>query len=214
MKIINIFAILFLFIFGRPEARNFRNLRRAMPAKWSQKHTPFGSRIVGGSQSSPGMYPFFVEWEGCGASLIYEDIILSAAHCNVIDTDEVLIGAFQRDSETYGAELRTVVERREHPGYSTYTLANDFLVMKIDQASTKEPVPLNANPSLPQENDDLLVMGLGVTSVRVVASEFLREVVLKAVSHETCSEQYGGAIVEDVMLCAAVPEGGKDSCQG
>jgi secreted trypsin-like serine protease len=42
------------------------------------------SRIVGGSNALPGEFPFFVQWSGCGASLIYEDIILSAAHVRKI----------------------------------------------------------------------------------------------------------------------------------
>jgi secreted trypsin-like serine protease len=42
------------------------------------------SRIVGGSNALPGEFPFFVQWSGCGASLIHEDIILSAAHVRKI----------------------------------------------------------------------------------------------------------------------------------
>ena len=30
------------------------------------------SRIVGGTDADIGEYPFFVEWEGCGASLIHK----------------------------------------------------------------------------------------------------------------------------------------------
>eukprot|EP00980_Cylindrotheca_fusiformis_P016947 scaffold5159_cov112-Cylindrotheca_fusiformis.AAC.1 len=37
-------------------------------------------RIVGGSDAVPGEFPFFVQWGGCGGSLIHEDIILTAAH--------------------------------------------------------------------------------------------------------------------------------------
>jgi secreted trypsin-like serine protease len=38
------------------------------------------TRIVGGTNAKPGEYPFFVQWMGCGASLIWEDIVLTAAH--------------------------------------------------------------------------------------------------------------------------------------
>jgi secreted trypsin-like serine protease len=30
------------------------------------------SRIVGGQNAGIGEYPFFVEWDGCGASLIHK----------------------------------------------------------------------------------------------------------------------------------------------
>lgn len=35
-------------------------------------------RIVGGTAAAAGQYPFFVNWNGCGATLIYPDIIISA----------------------------------------------------------------------------------------------------------------------------------------
>jgi hypothetical protein len=34
------------------------------------------SRIVGGNDAEIGGYPFFVEWEGCGASLIHKGKLL------------------------------------------------------------------------------------------------------------------------------------------
>ena len=37
-------------------------------------------RIVGGEDAEPGEFPFFVKWRGCGASLIWKDILLTAAH--------------------------------------------------------------------------------------------------------------------------------------
>lgn len=37
-------------------------------------------RIVGGENAIAGEFPFFVRWKGCGASLIWEDVLLTAAH--------------------------------------------------------------------------------------------------------------------------------------
>ena len=37
-------------------------------------------RIVGGENAEAGEFPFFVQWMGCGASLVWEDILLTAAH--------------------------------------------------------------------------------------------------------------------------------------
>lgn len=36
-----------------------------------EEHVPTESRIVGGADADVGEYPFFVEWAGCGASLIH-----------------------------------------------------------------------------------------------------------------------------------------------
>jgi secreted trypsin-like serine protease len=129
------------------------------------KHVAAESRIVGGTEATPGDYPFFgklrfvyliqrlfwfmdcgiltlsltnifaVEWEeACGAVLIHDDIILSAAHCNVITEGTVLVGAHRSFSNEENAEFRTIVDRRPHPSYHSMTLEYDFLVMKLDQA--------------------------------------------------------------------------------
>lgn len=58
-------------------------------------------------------------------------------------------------------------------------------------------------------------MGFGALSEGdSFGSTTLQEVTVNAVSHDTCNAQYNGEIVEDIMLCAGVPGGGKDSCQG
>lgn len=38
----------------------------------NEKHVPTQSRIVGGSDTNVGQFPFFVDWSGCGASLIHK----------------------------------------------------------------------------------------------------------------------------------------------
>jgi trypsin len=55
-------------------------------------------------------------------------------------------------------------------------------------------------------------MGFGLTSEDGVESNYLQEVNVNVVPHETCNNQYDGEVFEDVMFCAG--EEGKDSCQG
>jgi hypothetical protein len=45
-------------------------------------------------------------------------------------------------------------------------------------------------------------------------STVLLETNVNTLTHDECNQKYDGKIVEDVMLCAGVPSGGKDSCQG
>lgn len=56
-------------------------------------------RIVGGNDASDGEYPFFVQGEGCGASLIWKDIVLTAAHCRGAFSQRVLVGATVSETE-------------------------------------------------------------------------------------------------------------------
>jgi len=44
---------------------------------------------------------------------------------------------------------------------------------------------------------------------------FLRSVEVQVISREACQKSYAGSyIVTSRMVCAGVPEGGKDACQG
>lgn len=58
-------------------------------------HETVNPRIVGGSAASPGEYPFFAEGDGCGGSLIWKDIVLSAAHCQGAFANTARIGAYR-----------------------------------------------------------------------------------------------------------------------
>ena len=58
-------------------------------------------RIVGGQDATEGEYPFFVQGAGCGASLIWKDMVLTAAHCSgyiANSANQVLVGAQEWDT--------------------------------------------------------------------------------------------------------------------
>lgn len=184
----------------------------------NHEHETFESRIVGGSAAERGEYPYFVSWGGCAASLIAEDVILSAAHCAGIRSDDVIVSAHQRWwGQTSGdAESRTISERRIHPQYDAGTFENDFLVMKLTEPITNiKPVSINRDERIPaNEGDTLTAIGFGAVFEGGWGPRLLQEVDVQYVSQDQCNLEYDGDIVENVMLCAGVPGGGKDSCQG
>ena len=60
------------------------------PARLRQ--TRAAPKIIGGRPADEDEYPFFVQAEGCGGSLVWKDIVLTAAHCEGAYYDKVLVG--------------------------------------------------------------------------------------------------------------------------
>jgi trypsin len=178
---------------------------------------PAESRIVGGTFAQPGAYPFFVQGDGCGGSLIADDIVLTAAHCDGAFDGQVYVGPDQQYSTAGGAEKIAVQAQLAHPSYSSRTEAYDFMLLKLARPVSNQnlkPVALNALFSNPAPSDVLTVIGFGATSEGGYGSNQLKQVNVDAIAFSTCNQKYGGGIVDAIMLCAGVTGGGKDSCQG
>jgi hypothetical protein len=180
-------------------------------------HLPAESRIVGGSNAQQGEYPFFVQGNGCGGSLVWDDVVLTAAHCLGAFDGSVLVGPYIEYSTSGGAENIDAVRQVPHPSYDSYSEAYDFMLVKLGNpvaSPNLAPIAVNSVTSNPANNDVLTVIGFGATSAGGYGSSRLKEVNVKYIDYDTCNNLYGGDIVDSVMLCAGVPSGGKDSCQG
>ena len=173
------------------------------------------TRIYGGNQAKLGKYPYFTQWRGCGASLIHEDILLSAAHCNGISATQVIVGAYINKVVGASSVSRVIAKRIIHPKYNDITLEYDFLILKLSSpVTTLKPVDINRNKGIPVDGDDLSVAGFGFIT-NGSDPRYLQEATVQAVNYAICNRQYineGGALNEAIMLCAAGD--GKDACDG
>jgi hypothetical protein len=120
----------------KEEDQPVRTLTRA-----KRKHVLGNNRIIGGVLANEQEFPFFVQGDGCGASLVWDDMVLTAAHCEGVFNDRVLVGAQQRNKEVNGAEwMKVLSPMKVHPSYSRKTDA--WYVSSFLQCSFINPLQL------------------------------------------------------------------------
>ena len=107
-----------------------------------------------------------------------------------------------------------------HPKFDPLTAAYDLMLIKLPAWNAEAAtIKINQNPSVPKTNDQVVVLGWGVTQARDgnSLSEILQRAPLFSVSNERCENMYTQIytppVVRDSMLCAH-SFSGKDACKG
>ena len=179
---------------------------------------PVQTRIVGGKPAEEDV-PYFVQTEmGCAATLIHDDMLLTAAHCDNGDwlNRRVWIGS----KDLRRGLQRIIIDRSIHPGYYGFgAVKNDFMLLKLsdsafvevegdedDPRPHVETIALNRQEKNPSPEQSLVTMGFGATDDSNGASvDHLRVVEVDAVDNAICQQKYltlGHHLDPQIMLCA------------
>lgn len=182
------------------------------------------TRIIGGSETTPGTYPWMVSLHDssgqqfCGASLVAKGWVLTAAHCVENESPQnisAVVGNFDLNQPDPG-EIRKQVNRIViHPKRGQ---GEDFDIALLQLESPARESSIHpASPALFDSlvaGTPLLVMGWGNLSTTGASyPERLHQVLVPLVSQQDCQQVHGSDLTDN-MVCAGLPEGGKDACQG
>lgn len=191
--------------------------------------------IVGGEAAKLGEFPHMgaigyrspdtglVEFR-CGATLISERYVLTAAHCRNVDAVVVRLGDLDLESEADGADPRefAIEEFIKHPEYTARSKYNDIALIRLVEtvpiSSRIRPACLYQSANIRQQK--LIATGYGAIENFGANSNHLLKVVLDQISVEACQRAYANdgrplarGIVES-QVCAGYEPGGRDTCQG
>jgi V8-like Glu-specific endopeptidase len=203
------------------------------PSRTLRGDRTLSKRVVGGETASPGRFPYFSFLSikassgryQCGGTLIYPDVVMSAAHCyqDFIEGGDKILGirvwvnlttTEYRTGYEYG---RNVIEALVHPNYDSDRTRQDIVLFKLNETVPQVPTPLLSTPGAdPLPGADVVALGHGLLEEGGEVSMDLQEVELNVIGYDNCNDEnsYKGNIQEDTMICAGVDGGGKDTCAG
>ena len=188
---------------------------RASTSRFAAERFLTQPRIVGGVNAADGEFPWAIAltttsgFQFCGAAYVGDGFAITAAHCRVKPGDLAVLGRV--DLRTDAGEAFPVGSVATHANYNDQTSENDIALLKLLGDTSDFEGLLNTENVL-GANEDVVVVGWGLTEENGTPSPTLRKVSLRTVTNESCDLVYGG--ITDTMLCAGIPEGGRDSCQG
>uniref|UniRef100_G3QLN3 Peptidase S1 domain-containing protein n=1 Tax=Gorilla gorilla gorilla TaxID=9595 RepID=G3QLN3_GORGO len=183
------------------------------------------TRIVGGSAAGRGEWPWQVSlWlrrreHRCGAVLVAERWLLSAAHCFDVYGDPKQWAAFLGTPFLSGAEgqLERVARIYKHPFYNLYTLDYDVALLElagpVRRSRLVRPICLPEPAPRPPDGTRCVITGWGSVREGGSMARQLQKAAVRLLSEQTCRRFYPVQI-SSRMLCAGFPQGGVDSCSG
>ncbi|XP_075720224.1 serine protease 56 isoform X2 [Rhinoderma darwinii] len=184
-------------------------------------------RIVGGSITSPGSWPWLVNIRlngelMCGGVLLGDVWVLTAAHCFNGNVNElhwtVVIGQYNLGKEEDEKKVYQVNRIITHPKFNQKTFNNDLALVELTStvvaSSRAIPVCLPTVPMDPAPGTNCFIAGWGSLYEDGPPSDVIMEARVPVLSQESCRSTLGKDMLTSTMFCAGYLTGGIDSCQG
>ncbi|XP_008843461.2 kallikrein-9 [Nannospalax galili] len=187
-------------------------------------HSEADTRAIGARECPRHSQPwqaglFYLTRPLCGATLVSDRWLLTAAHCRKSHL-WVRLGEHNIWQVEGPEKLLLATDFFPHPGFNSDLTANDhnddIMLIRLPRRVQLSPAvqPLNLSQSLPTPGTQCLISGWGsVSTPKMKYPLTLQCANISILDNRLCRRAYPGHI-SDKMLCAGLWEGGRGSCQG
>ncbi|XP_027455018.1 coagulation factor XI isoform X4 [Zalophus californianus] len=213
-------------------SQNLQNvsLKPIPPHLLSECTTKIKPRIVGGTASVPGEWPWQItlhitsptQRHLCGGSIIGNQWILTAAHCfDEVESPKILrvySGILNQSEIKKNTSFFGVQEIIIHDQYEVAESGYDIALLKLETAinytDAQRPICLPSKGDRNVIYTDCWVTGWGYQKLRGKIQNTLQKANIPLVTTEECQIRYRRHKISSKMICAGYKEGGKDACKG
>ncbi|ELK15909.1 Enteropeptidase [Pteropus alecto] len=192
----------------------------------AQKVSP---KIIGGNNAKEGAWPwitalYYDDQLLCGASLVSNDWLVSAAHCvygrNLEPSKwKAILGLHMTSNLTSPHVVTRLIDQIViNPHYNKRMKDNDIAMMhlefKVNYTDYIQPICLPEENQLFPAGKICSIAGWGSVVYQGPTVNILQDADVPLLSNEKCQQQMPEYNITKNMVCAGYEEGGIDSCQG
>ncbi|XP_008838630.3 granzyme A-like [Nannospalax galili] len=160
--------------------------------------------------------------DNCAGTLIKENWVLTAAHCNLKGKSQIILGAHTASQKEKLEQVFSIKKAISYPCYDPESFQGDLQLLQLNGKATITkavgilPIPKKEEDVKPHTK--CRVAGWGSTKKdSCTVSNVLREVNVTVIDRRVCNsaEHYNfKPIVQNNMICAGGRNGEDDSCAG
>ncbi|KAL5277982.1 hypothetical protein ACFFRR_002927 [Megaselia abdita] len=180
------------------------------------------ARIVNGYDAQAESTPFMVSimrygYHSCGGSLINHRTVLTAAHCLIQTTENMLKVRLGSKHISQGGQVYKVEKLEIHPKFNTFTLNYDIAYLRLNQSVTitenVKPITLSGKRDTLKHGEIATIYGWGIQHQHFFKSPtFLQYAKVPIIDSMLCKQMMLNRI-SGAMFCAGYIKGGVDACQ-